>query len=40
MGDEVCQAVIDTLNSGVMPFSSNMTNIALIPKVKNPSCVT
>jgi hypothetical protein len=38
--DEVCQAIIDALNSGIMPHFLNMTNIALIPKVKNPTSVT
>jgi hypothetical protein len=28
------------LNSGIMPKFLNMTNIAFIPKVKNPTCVT
>lgn len=37
-GDEVCRAVLDTLNSGIMPSFLNMTHIALIPKVKNPTC--
>ena len=40
MGDEVCQAIVDALNLRVLPPSLNMTNIALIPKVKSPSCVT
>jgi hypothetical protein len=40
MGDEVCQAVINTLNSGFLPDELNMTYIALIPKIKNPSSVT
>jgi hypothetical protein len=40
LGDEVSQAIVDTLNLGVMPPAWNMTNIALIPKVKNPSMVT
>jgi hypothetical protein len=40
MGIEVCQAIVDTLNSGVMPSHLNMTCIALIPKVKNLTCVT
>ena len=37
MGDEVCLAVLSTLNSGFLPHSLNMTHTALIPKVKNPS---
>jgi hypothetical protein len=40
MGDEVCLAVLNTLNSGILPHYLNMTHIALIPKVKNPSNVT
>jgi hypothetical protein len=40
MGDEVCLSIVDVLNSGLMPPSLNSTNIALIPKVKNPSSVT
>ena len=40
IGDEVCQAVLDILNSRIMLAHLNMTNIALIPKVKNPTCVT
>jgi hypothetical protein len=39
VGDEVCQAVLDTLNYGIMPTHLNMTHIVLIPKVKT-SCVT
>ncbi|XP_059451054.1 uncharacterized protein LOC132181841 [Corylus avellana] len=40
MGDEVCNVVLDILNSGKMPDELNSTHIVLIPKVKNPSCVT
>jgi hypothetical protein len=40
LGDEVCQLVLDILNSKIMHAHLNMTNIALIPKVKNPTCVT
>ena len=31
---------MDALNFGVMPPTLNMTHIALIPKVKSPTCVT
>ena len=40
VGDEVCQVVLDTHNFRIMPSFLNMTHIALIPKVKNPTCVT
>jgi hypothetical protein len=40
MGTEVCRAVLDILNSGVMPPLLNRTHIVLIPKVRNPICVT
>jgi hypothetical protein len=40
VGEDLCHAIIGTLNSGLMLSFLNMTNIALIPKVKNPSCVT
>lgn len=40
MGDEVCGVVLDILNFGVMPAALNLTFIALISKVKIPSCVT
>jgi hypothetical protein len=36
----VYQATLHTLNSVIMPSSLNRTNIALIPKVKNPTRVT
>jgi hypothetical protein len=39
MGDEVCYAVLEILNSGIMPKNLNKTYIALIPKVKHPSHV-
>ena len=39
VGNEVSQIVLDTLNNGVLPHFLNMTHIALIPKLKNPSCV-
>jgi hypothetical protein len=40
VGEEICQAIMGTLNSSHMPSFLNMTNIALIPKVKDPNCVT
>ena len=40
MGIEVCRAVIDILNFGIMPPQLNRMHIALIPKVNNPKCVT
>lgn len=39
MGEDICQAILGTLNFGSMPFFLNSTNIALIPKVKNPTKV-
>lgn len=39
VGDEVSEAVLHTLNSGIMPEALNLTHIVLIPKLKNPSCV-
>jgi hypothetical protein len=39
LGDEVCSAIIETLNSRVMPSTSNFTHIVLIPKSKSPSCI-
>ena len=40
MGGEIALLVIDVLNYGVMPANLNLTHIALIPKVTNPTCVT
>jgi hypothetical protein len=40
MGAEVCSAVLDTLNSSIMPSHLNMTHIVLIPKIKDPLKVT
>ena len=40
MGEDICQAILDTLESGILPPSLNLTNIALIPKIKNPTCVS
>ena len=39
LGNDICRAILNTLNSGIMPVDLNMTNIALIPKVNCPSCV-
>lgn len=40
VGDEVCSAVLDTLNLGVMPKDLNLTHLVLIPKIKCPTTVT
>jgi hypothetical protein len=40
LGDDICRAVLNTLNSGIMPVDLNITNITLIPKVNCPTCVT
>lgn len=40
MGDDICLAILSTLNLSIMPHFLNLTNIALIPKLKNPTCVT
>jgi hypothetical protein len=40
VGDEVCTSIIEILNSEVMPYDLNMTNIVFIPKTKTPACVT
>ena len=40
MGDEVCCVILDILNSGVVPHDMNLTHAVLIPKIKNPTCVT
>lgn len=40
VGKEVCQAVLFSLNSGIMNKDLNSTYIALIPKSRNPICVT
>jgi hypothetical protein len=39
MGLEVCQGILQILNTGIMPDSLNMTHIALIPKIKTPESV-
>jgi hypothetical protein len=39
MGEEVCLAVLNSLNSGILPENLNMTHIVLIPKKKNPTTV-
>jgi hypothetical protein len=38
--NDVCKAVLDFLNSGTFDADINMTNIALIPKVNHPTCIT
>jgi hypothetical protein len=40
IGDEVSRVVLYFLNNGVLNKELNLTYIALIPKVANPSCVT
>jgi hypothetical protein len=40
VGTEVCNFVLSILNSSFMNKELNFTYIALIPKIKNPSCVT
>ena len=40
VGDQVCQAILLTLNNGVINKDLNFTYIALIPKMKNPTCVS
>jgi hypothetical protein len=40
IGKDICHAILGTLNSGVLPSFLNRTNIALIPKTKNPVSVT
>jgi hypothetical protein len=40
VGTKVCNLVLSILNLGVMNKELNFTYIALIPKTKNPSCVT
>jgi hypothetical protein len=40
MREEVCQAILEILNYGVIPQDLNLTHITLIPKLKNPLHVT
>ena len=40
MGNDVIEAVLSCLTSGVIPLSINRTFITLIPKVKSPSKVS
>jgi hypothetical protein len=40
VGEEVSIAVLDILNSGMLNKELNFTYITLVPKIKNPSCVT
>jgi hypothetical protein len=37
VGDDICHAILDTLNLGILPSFLNSTNIAFIPKIKNPT---
>lgn len=39
MGEDIFQALLGILNSGNMPLSLNLTNIVLIPKVREPMYV-
>jgi hypothetical protein len=36
IGEDVCRAILGSLNSGIMPSFLNSTNIALIPKIMSP----
>ena len=40
MGSEVCKATLNSLNNAVFDSELNSTLIALIPKKRNPSCIT
>lgn len=40
IGGEVCNVVLCFLNSGQLDEQINVTNIAIIPKIKNPTQVT
>jgi hypothetical protein len=40
VGDEVCQAIFTSLNSGILNADLNFTYIALIPKKQNASVVS
>lgn len=40
MGPKVCRAVLNFLNYGIFDPATNNTYVALIPKKKNPSCVS
>jgi hypothetical protein len=40
VGSELCRAILGTLETGILPPYMNMTNIALIPKIKKPTRVT
>jgi hypothetical protein len=39
VGGDICHAILETLNSSILPSFFNVTNIALIPKIKKPTCV-
>ena len=40
IGDVVTKTILDFLNNGVAPHKFNETHIVLIPKIKEPKCVT
>jgi hypothetical protein len=40
IGEDVCRAILGSLNSGIMPSFLNSTNIALIPKINSPASVS
>ena len=40
VGDNMCRAIIGSLNLGILLEFLNLTNIALIPEKKNPTSVT
>jgi hypothetical protein len=40
VGPEVCKAILFSLNNDVLHEDLNYVYIALIPKIKNPTCVT
>ena len=40
IGDVVTKAILDFLNKGLAPPNFNETYIVLIPKIKEPKCVT
>jgi hypothetical protein len=40
VGSELCRAILGTLETSILPPYMNMTNIALIPKIKKPTRVT
>ncbi|XP_059431505.1 uncharacterized protein LOC132165008 [Corylus avellana] len=40
VGKDICNAILESLQSGSMPEFLNFTHIVLIPKLKNPSSVS